>query len=59
MEQRLFSTKEAAAYLGVSEQTIHKMRNSGELKSISFGASTRYDKADLDAVIEGKKNGSM
>ena len=59
--QRLFSTREAAAYLGVSERTMWTLGNSGQMPRVSFGAGTRkivrFDLADLDAFVGRNKRG--
>lgn len=60
-QRRLYTTKQAAVYLGVSERTLWTMANSGEIPSVRFGSgrrqSVRFDVADLDAWIEKHKGG--
>ncbi len=52
--QRLLSEKEAALYLGVSLDTLRRLRYSGKLDYVPIGQTgrgIRYDLADLDLWI--------
>jgi excisionase family DNA binding protein len=61
VDQRLFRTKGAADYLGISPRTLWTLTNLGKLRSVRFNTggreSVRYDVADLDAWIEAQKSG--
>jgi len=50
----LLSRKEAAAYLGLSEQTLAIWKCTGRynLPYVNVGRLVKYRKADLDAFIE-------
>ena len=50
---QLLTTDEVAAILGVSDRTVRKMGETGELERITIGYRTvRYDKADVIALVE-------
>lgn len=47
------NTEQAAAYLGMSPNTLHRWRWSGEGPRFrKFGRSVRYARTDLDAYAE-------
>ncbi|GAB7040406.1 MULTISPECIES: helix-turn-helix transcriptional regulator [Catenuloplanes] len=49
----LWSHEEAAAYLGLSEQTLYFINHKGKgPKSYKVGKYRRYRKADIDAWLE-------
>jgi excisionase family DNA binding protein len=52
-ESNLLSRKEAAAYLGVSEQTLAIWRSTGRYKLpvVKIGRLAKYRKSDLDDFI--------
>jgi excisionase family DNA binding protein len=46
---RLLSTKQAAEYLGVSQNTIRKYRDEGKIRAVRVGEKlVKYDPEDLD-----------
>jgi excisionase family DNA binding protein len=53
MRSELLSRKEAAAYLGVAEQTlaIWKCTKRYDLPYVKIGKLVKYKKSDLDAFI--------
>ena len=51
-EARLFSTPEAARYLGVSSRTIGRLVATGELNAIRFFKWFKFDRVDLDEFVE-------
>jgi excisionase family DNA binding protein len=55
----LLSRKEAAVYLGVSEQTLAIWKTTGRysLPVVKIGRLAKYRKADLDAFILGRVQG--
>lgn len=62
MEKRLYTTKEAAAYMGISESYLKKIRCEGQIRErlgpppfIRIGSGRkgiRYVKEDLDTWID-------
>jgi predicted DNA-binding transcriptional regulator AlpA len=55
----LLNGKKAAAFLGVSERTLERLRTAGEgPKYFKFGMTVRYDPADILAWIKGRKRTS-
>jgi len=56
VEQRLFSTKQAAKYYGVSVKAVRKLAHDSLIQNVSLlDGVWRFDKADLDELIEKKK----
>ena len=51
----LLSPRDAAAWLKISERTLWRIARDGQLRSIRFGRSVRYDIADLVAFAESRK----
>lgn len=47
-----FSIKEAAEYLSISEPTLYRWMQDGRITYRKVGDSTRFLRADLDAVVE-------
>ena len=53
------NAKKAAAFLGVSERTLERLRTEGEGPVyLKFGMTVRYDPADLHDWIEHRKRTS-
>ncbi len=50
--QRLFSVKFAAKYLGVHEQTLRKITDLGEIKARRMGSRRVYTLEELDRFID-------
>lgn len=50
---RLLSVKEAAAYLGLSKQTVYNWRSQGRVAYVKLGRRVLFRPADLDKLIEG------
>ena len=55
-----FTTREAAAYLGVSKVSLRRWTASGQLKCVRLGTrrDRRFRKSDLDAYIRKNTTGS-
>ena len=55
-QSQLLSRKEAAAYLGVAEQTLAIWKTTGRysLPVVKIGRLAKYRKSDLDAFIESR-----
>ena len=53
------STREAAAFLGLSPRTLDRYRVSGEGPHFhKFGSSVRYARADLESWAEARRGSS-
>lgn len=48
-------TPEAARYLGISQRTLYRLIDSGELRAYKLGRVVRLQKSDVDAFIEGAR----
>ena len=56
---QLLNSKKAAAFLGISERTLERLRTAGEgPKYVKFGMTVRYDPADILAWIKDRKRAS-
>jgi len=60
VNKRLYTTREAAAYLNLAVTTLEIARLKGTLSArplpfIKMGKSVRYDISDLDAFIEARR----
>jgi excisionase family DNA binding protein len=51
-DRGLYSPRNAADYLDISTETLRRLVRTGELLAVKLGGSTRYARADLDALIE-------
>lgn len=51
----LLTSRDAAAWLKISERTLWKLALSGQLRSVRFGRSVRYDMGDLVAFVASRK----
>ena len=52
------TVKDVASYLSVDEKTIYRLVTKGELPSFKVLGSWRFQRIDLEAWIELKKNES-
>lgn len=52
--QVIFNSKQAGKYLGISQKTLSKRRDDGEILAIREGAHWHYRKQDLDDYLERK-----
>lgn len=50
--RRPLSRKEAAAFLGVSRDTVQRMIDSGELRAHKVRSQWRIEMADLEAIVQ-------
>lgn len=57
--ERLLSGKEAAGYLGISEQTlrIHRIKGGG-INFVKIGGCVRYRKSDIEAYLQKRTFGN-
>lgn len=53
--QRLLSTKEAARYLGTSQETIRNLFALGKLPVVRLDRRMRFDVRDLDGLVGDSK----
>lgn len=51
----LMTTKQAAAYLGISLQYTYRLTTEKKLPYVRIGSGKRFHKADLDAWIDAKR----
>lgn len=54
MDKRFYSCREIAGYLGLSEKSIRRLIDRGELPSVRIGRSVRVDMKKLDEILENK-----
>ena len=54
-EKRLMSVKEAARYLAVPPSTLYRRIWERRVPFVRLGRSVRFDRRDLDALIESNK----
>jgi excisionase family DNA binding protein len=52
---KILNTTEAARYLSIGKRTLQEHVAAREITSIKLGRAIRFDMADLDAFIEGRK----
>lgn len=57
-DRGLYTADHAAEYLDVSKDTIRRLAAKGELLTVKLGASVRYSRKDLDALIERLRRAS-
>lgn len=55
MTGKLLTIKEVAERLSVSEPTIYRLINRGELPTVKIGRALRFDEADIEAYIRKAK----
>lgn len=55
MTAKLLTIKEVAERLAVSEPTIYRLINRGELPTVKIGRALRFDEADIEAYIRKAK----
>lgn len=55
--RRLLSTKEAAAYLAISERKLWQLTKDSRITAVKFDRVVRYDIADIDDFITKAKEG--
>jgi excisionase family DNA binding protein len=53
--KRLFTLKEAGAYIGLSHWRVRSLNYSGQLAYVRLGRRILIDLKDLDALIDSKK----
>lgn len=52
----LWTCREAAAALSISERTLWKLTNEGDIPCVRIGRAVRYDPADISTWIEAQKS---
>lgn len=58
METSLLRVRDAALFLNVSQRTVWRMLDSGELTKIRVGGKlVRVEHAELDAIISSQRGG--
>ncbi len=48
----LVRSREAAAFLAISERKLWELQNAGEIRVVRFGRLVRFRRSDLEAWIE-------
>ena len=56
MAEDVLTVKQVAEYFQVTEKTIYKLSQSGDLPGFKIGGSWRFKKADIDKWIETNMN---
>jgi len=54
-QKLLFTAREAAALLAISERTLWQLSRDGELPVVRFGRTVRYAPDDLQAFIAARR----
>lgn len=54
-DKKVYSAKEASAYLGISLSLICRMARERRIPSFRIGKLVKFDKADLEAWINEQK----
>lgn len=49
------STKDAAAFLGITPRTLYRLIDAAELPAYKFGRVIRLKRADVDSFIEASR----
>lgn len=52
---RLMTLKQAASYLGMPENSLRHKQATGKIPSVNIDRNLRFDKSDLDRLIEDSK----
>jgi excisionase family DNA binding protein len=52
----LWTCREAATALGISERKLWDLTNNGAIPSVKIGRAERYDPADIQTWINTQKN---
>jgi excisionase family DNA binding protein len=55
-QQQMYTLKEVAKILRVSEQTVRRLINEGKLSSIRVGIQIRITQSSLDAYLSQAEN---
>jgi excisionase family DNA binding protein len=55
----LWTSRETAAALSISERTLWKLTNAGDIPCVRIGRAVRYDPADVSRWIERQKNATL
>jgi hypothetical protein len=56
IEKKLFTSKETMAYLNLGKNSFYNLVDLGILRNVSLDSNLRFDKTDLDSLIETLKN---
>ena len=55
--QAAVSADDVAEHLGVTAQTVHRMRRRGKFKGVRIGKAIMYDPSDIREFITNNKEG--
>lgn len=53
--KRVFTTAEAAEYLGMSPEKVRQLAANGELRAVRIDSVLRFDRKDIDLLVETNK----
>jgi excisionase family DNA binding protein len=51
----LWTSRETAAAMGISERTLWKLTNDGDIPCVRIGRAVRYDPTDIRSWIQTQK----
>jgi len=55
MEKRFYNAREIAIYLGLSEETVRKWVQRGEIPSSKLGRAVRFDLVKINTWLKTKE----
>lgn len=58
-EAKLLTVKEVCDRLAISDATLYRLINKGEIPTVKIGRSLRFDPADVAAYIERCKGSGI
>ena len=59
MGGEILTIKEVAKYLKVTERTLYRLVQDGQIPAFKVGASWRFKRTDIDTWIEAQKISTM
>lgn len=59
MPESAITVRDVAAYLNVTEKTVYRLAQRGDLPGFKVAGAWRFRRRDIDAWIEGKKRAAM
>ena len=55
-DERLWTIEDVCGYLQLSEMTVLRLKNKGEIPFLKVGGSIRYRKEEIDAMLASKRS---
>lgn len=59
MPESAITVRDVAAYLNVTEKTVYRLAQRGDLPGFKVAGAWRFRQRDIDAWIEGQKRAAM